>query len=291
VSDYTCTLASVHAYPIKSCGGVDLKQGLLIETGLELDRAWMVVNARGQMLTQREHPRMALVQCSFKGNNVVLRAPGMLALHLSLDRVEAPTHAQVWDDLVPVYDMGMLAAQWFTDFLQPGRHTPGQGLRLVRFNPEHQRLCDPAWTGTLPAQTAFADGYPLLVANTASLQDLNQRLVAAGAPAVDMRRFRPNLVLDGLPAFDEDHTKTLLIDTADGEVELRLVKPCTRCTMPDIDPDTALSAPLVGDTLAAYRADPRVDGAVTFGMNAVVVRGIEYLLQPGQTVRGRIAFD
>lgn len=291
MSDYNCTLASVHAYPIKSCGGVHLQQGLLIETGLEFDRAWMVVDAQGEMLTQREHPRMALVQCSFKGNDLVLRAPGMLALHLSLDRVEAPAHAAVWGDPVQAFDMGTLAAQWFTDFLQPGQHAPGQGLRLLRFNPEHPRLCDPHWTGELPAQTAFADGYPLLVANTASLHDLNQRLRAAGAAPVDMRRFRPNLVLDGLPAFDEDHTRELFIDTADGEVELRLVKPCSRCSMPNVDPATAQSAPAVGDALAAYRADPRVGGAVTFGMNAVVVRGIEFLLRAGQSVRGRIAFN
>ena len=291
MSEFTCTLASVHAYPIKSCGGVDLRQGLLIETGLEFDRAWMVVDRHGDMLTQREQPRMALVQCSFKGSELVLRAPGMLALHLRLDAVEARTDAQVWNDRVQAYDMGALAAQWFTDFLQPGQHTPGTGLRLVRFDPEHQRICDPKWTGSLQAQTAFADGYPLLVANTASLQDLNQRLAAAGVAPVTMQRFRPNLVLDGLPAFDEDHTRELLIQTADGEVELRLVKPCSRCSMPNVDPATALSSPIVGDMLSSYRADTRVGGAVTFGMNAVVVRGIEFFLQAGQAVHGRIAFE
>ncbi len=286
MSQFTCTLASVHAYPIKSCGGVDLRQGLLIETGLEFDRAWMVVDHHGQMLTQREHPRMALVQCVFKGSDLLLRAPGMLALHLRLDAVEEPTHAVVWNDRVKAYSMGALAAQWFTDFLQPGGR-----LRLLRFDPEHQRICDPQWTGTLQAQTAFADGYPLLVANTASLQDLNQRLAAVGAAPVDMRRFRPNLVLDGLPAFEEDYTRELFIQTADGEVELRLVKPCSRCNIPDVDPATARSSPAVGDTLASYRADPRVGGAVTFGMNAVVVRGIEFFLQAGQAVRGQIAFE
>ncbi len=291
MSDFTCTLASVHAYPIKSCGGVQLQQGLLIETGLEFDRAWMVVDRHGEMLTQREHPRMALVQAAFKGNDLVLRAPGMLALHLRLDAVEAATYARVWDDRVRAYDMGALAGQWFTDFLRPGNQTPGNRLQLVRFDPEHHRPCDPQWTGTLPAQTGFADGFPLLVANTASLQDLNRRLLAAGATAVDMQRFRPNLVLDGLPAFDEDHTRELFIETADGEVELRLVKPCVRCSIPNVDPATALSSPTVGDTLASYRSDPRVEGGVTFGMNAIVVRGIEYFLQPGQVVRGRIAFD
>ena len=288
VSAFTCTLASVHAYPIKSCGGVDLKQGLLIETGLEFDRAWMVVDRHGDMLTQREHPRMALVQCTFKGNELVLRAPGMLALHLRLDTVEQPTQAQVWNDRVKAYDMGALAAQWFTDFLQPG--APGAGLRLVRFDPEHVRACDREWTGTLPAQTAFADGYPLLVTNSASLHDLNQRLAARGAAPVTMQRFRPNLVLEGLPAYDEDYTRELIIETADGEVELRLVKPCSRCSIPNIDPATAGTSTDVADTLAHYRADPRVGGAVTFGMNAVVVRGIEFYLQAGQAVRGQIAF-
>ncbi len=291
VSEFTCTLASVHAYPIKSCGGVDLQPGLLIETGLEFDRAWMVVDRHGEMLTQREHPRLALVQCAFKGSELVLRAPGMLALHLRLDTVEQPTYALVWNDRVAAYDMGALAGQWFTDFLLPTTRAPGTGLRLVRFDPEHHRPCDPRWAGTLPAQTAFADGYPLLVTNTASLQDLNLKLAAAGAPAVDMRRFRPNLVLDGLPAYDEDHVRELFIDTAEGLVELRLVKPCTRCSIPDIDPATAQSSSAVTDTLARYRADPRMEGALTFGMNAVVVRGLECPLQAGQVVRGRLAFD
>ena len=300
MSEFTCTLASVHAYPIKSCGGVTLREGLLIETGLEFDRAWMVVDRRGDMLTQREWPRLALVQCTLKSSELVLRAPGMLALHLRLDTVEKATDAQVWNDRVKAYDMGDLAGQWFTDYLLSaasegaaagtGARAPGAGLRLVRFDPEHQRACDPQWTGALQAQTAFADAYPLLVVNTASLQDLNRRLAAAGAAPVDMQRFRPNLVLDGLPAFDEDHTLELFMQTPEGEVELRLVKPCTRCSVPNIDPATAQSSPEVGDTLAAYRADPRVGGAVTFGMNAIVVRGFEHTLQAGQAVRGRIGF-
>ena len=290
MSEFTCTLASVHAYPIKSCGGVTLHEGLLIETGLELDRAWMVVDRRGDMLTQREWPRMALVQCTLKSSELVLRAPGMLTLHLRLDTVEEATDAQVWNDRVKAYDMGDLAGQWFTDFLQPGARSRNAGLRLVRFDPDHLRACDPQWTGALPAQTAFADAYPLLVANTASLQDLNRRLAAAGAAPVEMQRFRPNLVLDGLPAFDEDHTLDLFIQTPQGEAELRLVKPCVRCSITNIDPATAQSSPAVGDTLATYRVDPRVGGAVTFGMNAVVVRGLEHTLQAGQAVRGRIAF-
>jgi uncharacterized protein len=290
VSEVTCTLASIHAYPIKSCSGVDLREGLLIETGLEFDRAWMVVDRHGEMLTQREHPQLARVQCNFKGSELVLRAPGMLALHLRLDTVEEPTAALVWGDRVAAYDMGPLAGQWFSDYLSASAHKPGAHLRLVRFDPEHHRACDPRWVGTLPAQTAFADGYPLLVANTASLADVNARLAAAGEAAVDMRRFRPNLVLSGLAAFEEDHLQELVIDTAEGEVELRLVKPCTRCNMPDINPDTAQASTAVSDALARFRADPRMNGALTFGMNAVVVRGVDCVLRAGQVVRGRLGF-
>lgn len=276
VNESMCQLSALHIYPIKSCGGVALTEGLLVETGLEHDRAWMVVDTTGDMLTQRELPRMALVQPIFKGGELVLRAPGMLALHLRLDAVEGPTRARVWSDVVKAYDMGDLAAQWFTDFL-------GQRLRLVRFDPEQQRLSDPAWAGEVAAENAFADGFPLLVANTASLTDLNARLAARGAAAITMQRFRPNLVITGLQAFDEDHVRELCLRTEQGPVRLRLVKPCVRCSIPNIDPLTAATSHEPGDTLSGFRADPRMDGGITFGVNAVVVEGLEAWLRVGQT--------
>lgn len=283
MSELACTLSGLHVYPVKSCGGVALTEGLLVETGLEFDRAWMVVDEQGDMLTQRELPRMALVQPTFKGSELMLRAPGMLALHLRLDTVEAATRVRVWDDIVKAYDMGPLAAQWFSDFL-------GRKLRLARFDPEQQRLSDPAWTGELAAENAFADGFPLLVANEASLADLNARLAAQGLAPVTMQRFRPNLVLSGLDAYDEDHLHEIVIATDQGPVRLRLVKPCTRCSIPDVDPLTAATSNQPGDTLAAYRADPRLKGGVTFGMNAVVVDGLEHLLRVGQAATAQWKF-
>ena len=276
VNESICRISALHVYPIKSCAGVALTEGLLVETGLEFDRAWMVVDLDGNMLTQRELPRMALVQPTFKGSELVLRAPGMLALHLRLDTVEAPTRATVWGDVVKAYDMGDLAAQWFTDFL-------GQGLRLVRFDPEQKRLSDSAWTGQVAAENAFADGYPLLLANTASLTDLNARLAARGAAAVTLQRFRPNLVITGLQAFDEDHLHELSLRTEQGTVRLRLVKPCTRCSIPNVDPLTATTGPEPGATLSGFRADPRMNGGITFGVNAVIVEGFDALLRVGQT--------
>jgi uncharacterized protein YcbX len=217
------------------------------------------------------------VRTQFRGGELVLRAPGMLALHLRLDAVEQATRVRVWDDVVKAYDMGALAAQWFSDFL-------GTSLRLVRFDPEQQRLSEPRWTGGVAAENAFADGYPLLVAGLASLADLNRRLAAQGQAPVGIERFRPNLVLDGLPAYDEDHVRELTIGTDAGPVRLRLVKPCVRCTIPNVDPATAQTSNAVGDALAGYRADPRMNGGITFGMNAIVIEGVERTLRVGQRV-------
>lgn len=284
MSDLTCTLSALHLYPVKSCAGVAVREALLTETGLDLDRAWMVVDAHGEMLTQREHPRLALVQTALGLNDVRLRAPGMLALHLALDAVEQPTRVRVWDDVVKAYDMGPLAAQWFSDFLGV------KGLQLVRFDPDERRLSDRAWTGELEALNAFSDGYPLLVASTASLAELNRRLALAGQPAVTMARFRPNVVLDLADAHAEDQLDTLTIESSQGPVVLKLVKPCTRCTIPDVDPLTADQGHAVADTLAGYRADRRVKGGLTFGMNAVIVGGLGHTLRAGAAVAATIAF-
>ena len=276
-------VSALFVHPIKSCGGIAVNDALLVETGLEFDRAWMVVDEQGEMLTQRERPRLALVVPTLRTQDMVLRAPGMLALHIRLDTVEAPTRVRVWDDVVKAYDMGALAAQWFSDFL-------GRPVRLVRFNPEQQRLSQARWTGAVQAENAFADGFPLLVAGQASLDDLNQRLAARGQAAVGMNRFRPNLVLGGLQPWDEDHIDEIEIDADGGLVRLKLVKPCVRCTIPNVDPATGETGHEPGDTLAGFRADPRMEGGLTFGMNAIVLSGLEHTLRPGQVTRLKWAF-
>ena len=283
MSDLNCSVHALYLHPVKSCAGIALRSSLLVETGLEFDRAWMLVDEQGEFVTQRELPRLALVQPALRHDDLVLRAPGMLALHVALDRVESPLSVRVWDDRVPAWDMGALAAQWFSDFI-------GRPLRLVRFDPQHRRLSDRRWTGAHEAQTAFADAFALLVTSTASLAELNRRLALQDTAAVDMRRLRPNLVLDGLEAHDEDHIDTLEIDTPQGVVELKLVKPCARCTIPGVDPDTGVQGHEVTDALASYRADPRMNGAVTFGMNAIILRGIDHMLAVGQNGRASYAF-
>ncbi len=287
--DLQATIARLFVYPVKSCAGVELPEVLLTETGLEFDRAWMVVDAAGEFVTQRELPRMALIQPQMKHMEMVLRAPGMLALHIAFDRVEKPVRAKVWKDEVAAYDMGDIAAQWFSDFLsEPGRP---QALRLVRFDPEHKRLSNPQWTGGVEAQNQFADGFALLVTSEASLAELNDKLVAAGHGAVGVERFRPNIVLAGIEAQDEDRIGTMHIATGEGEAQLQPVKPCPRCPIPDIDPKTAVRGTEVGDMLRSYRANPKVDGAITFGMNAIVLQGVEHMLKVGQPVAADYRFD
>ncbi|HEU4460763.1 MAG TPA: MOSC N-terminal beta barrel domain-containing protein [Methylibium sp.] len=280
-------LRSIHVHPIKSCAGVSVDEALLVETGLEFDRAWMLVDADGEFVSQRELPRMALVTPTLRHADLLLRAPGMLALHLALDAVEEPTRVRVWNDEVAAYDMGALAAQWFSDFLR-------QPLRLVRFDPEQKRLSAKSWTGPIDAENAFSDAFPILVASTASLDALNARLGARGHGPVGMDRFRPNLVIASgeFDAHGEDHVDELVFDTAEGPVRLKLVKPCARCPIPDVDPATGVfdTPRTVSETLAGYRADARLGGAVTFGMNAVIVEGVERALRVGQTGRATLAF-
>lgn len=283
--DVTAVLSRLFVYPVKSCAGVEVQEVILTETGLEFDRAWMVVDEHGNFLTQRELPRMALVRPQLKHYEMVLRAPGMLALHIKLDEVEAPVRVRVWADEVAAFDMGAVAAQWFSDFL-------GIKARLVRFDPEHQRPSNRKWTGDAVALNQFSDGYPLLLLSEASLANLNRKLVSSGAEAVEIERFRPNMVLGGesLAPHDEDRLACLEVATDQGIARLRPAKPCKRCPIPNIDPETALSHPAVTDALQGYRQDARLDGAISFGMNFIVLQGIDHSLKVGQRLTANFGF-
>lgn len=297
--DIQATIAKLYIYPVKSCAGIEMSDVVLYDTGLDYDRAWMVVDADGVFTSQREQPRMALVTPQFKRGELILRAPGMLALHVNIDAVEAAAQVEVWADKVPAFDMGDIAAQWFTDFLSltpaglPGANAPR--FRLVRFDPEHNRLASKQWTGGVDAPYQFADGFPLLVTSTASLESLNAKLLAAGHAAVGAERFRPNIVLAGLEAHDEDRLQNFRIAASDatGAVNVTLVpcKPCARCSIPNVNPVTGVASPEVNDTLQGYRANAQMKGAITFGMNAFIQGGVGATLRVGQKVSGNFKFD
>ena len=293
----SASIAQLWVYPVKSCAGISVLATPLTETGLEWDRAWMVVDAKGQAITQRELPAMALVQTRIRLSDIQLKAPGMLGLHLSMNEVEEPMSVQVWGESMPAYAMGTLASQWLGDFL--GQTERGKALltqrgpfQLVRFDPDHRRVSDTSWTGGEQALNQFSDGFPLLVVSEASLAELNRRLIEAGHQPVGMERFRPNLVLSGLAAHEEDQIRTMRIDVGGRSVTVQLVKPCSRCSIPGVNPQTGEVDDAVGQALAAYRRDAGLKGAITFGMNAIVTQGLvtadsdddEPVLRVSQTV-------
>jgi uncharacterized protein YcbX len=280
-------LNEIFAYPIKSCAGIALRRATLRETGLDYDRHWMVTDPAGGMVTQRAYPRMALIRTSFDDGDLLIDAPRMPTLRTPL-RAESlvdakPLRATVWRDTVDALDTGAHTAQWFSEFL-------GLPARLARFPPQARRTVDEKWTAPITTHTRFADGFPLLVVGQASLDDLNARLAAKGAPAIPANRFRPNLVIGGLDAYEEDHVGEMQI----GDARLRLVKLCTRCPMPTIDQTTGAPDPSWPheplDTLSRYRASEQFDGALTFGKNAVVVQGEGTALETGSEVEAGIEF-
>lgn len=279
------TLTQLVLYPIKSCAGLQLAQAELTIAGLSAhgvhDREWMLVSREGLFLTQREYPRMALVKPRIEGQALIVEAPGMppLSLPLAHDAAAPTLEVQIWDDRVNAADCGDPAAAWFADAI-------GGPCRLVRFRPDTVRPTSTKWTGGAPAQTRFADGYPLLLIGQASLDDLNAKLVAAGRAPLPMNRFRPNLVVDGIEAFEEDFVQAF---TGEG-VALRPVKPCARCPIPSIDQDSAQIGPDPIDILLTYRANPRMEGAVCMGMNCIVTEGLGASLRVGQELDAEIGF-
>jgi uncharacterized protein YcbX len=281
------SLTSLTIYPIKSCAGIALAQAEVTSLGLAADgvrdREWMLVDADGNLLTQRETPAMALIVPRIAGDELIVDAPGSASLSIPIP-LATLAHAQtldvrVWDDVVPACDCGGVAAAWFSRFL-------GVSCRLVRFHPQARRLASTKWTNGREVPTLFSDGFPMLVISEASLADLNRRLAARGRAALPMDRFRPNLVIDGIEAFEEDYAATITI----GAACLQPVKPCARCPMPSVDQATGQFGPDPLDILQTYRANPLVDGGITFGMNAILLEGENTVLQIGQQAEIDIAF-
>jgi uncharacterized protein len=292
--DVSGVISRLFVYPVKSCAGVEVSQSILGPTGLAMDRSWMLVDQSGEFVTQREQPRMALVTPRWRDQQLMLLAPGMSPLSLNHEPIGPPVSVTIWGETMPAFDAGDAAGRWFSRFLMPTLATApasaSANYRLVRFDPAQRRASNMRWTGGTTALNQFNDGYPVLLVGEASLDALNQRLRAGGHEAVGIERFRPNMVLAGLEPHDEDRIDELCIAAETQEVMLRLVKPCPRCPIPNIDPGTALSSPAVGDTLQAYRQDPRVDGAITFGMNAIALEGIGATLRVGERFQANFNF-
>jgi uncharacterized protein YcbX len=275
----TARLREIALYPVKGCRGLSMRSAMLAPTGFAIetggaaevgDREWVVVDEGGEFLSQREHPRMALIETTLTTTHLRLKAPGMLLLEVPFASEGDVLDVQVWNDRVAAVTQGEIADMWLSRFL-------GVPARLMRFDPEARRNSNARYTAPLAAPYKFADAFAVLVTNQASLDDLNRRLAAVSAAPVTMARFRPNIVLEGLAAYEEDYIRTLRI----GDVMLRAVKRCARCTVPGVDPDTGVESNVVPDLLATYR---RTNDGVMFGVNAIVIDGAGSELRAGAPV-------
>ncbi len=268
----TVRLTGISIYPIKSCGGIDLDEALLTHHGFEWDREWMLVDPHGQFLTQRSHPRMALIATELCPKFLTVRAPGMPALQIPLElNPDAPKlPATVWSHTTSARSEGQDADAWFSAFL----NSPA---RLVRWDPNQRRLSPSDWTQGIEAEARFADAFPYLLISEATLEDLNRRIPGGGS--LLMNRFRPNLVVSGCDAGAED----LLPEISDvsDEVQFLAVKPCTRCSITNTDQSTAVVGVEPLKTLAGYRRDPRFKAPV-LGQNLILLKGAGNRLRRGQ---------
>ena len=243
-------LVSLHLYPLKSAGGIQVAEARVDAVGLAHDRRWMVVDHSGRFLTQRSYPRMALLRTALSARALRVTGPDMDALELPLaEPIDAgPAEViPVWDKDRDAVSCGPEAAAWMSAFL-------GTECRVVR-------SVSPAGTSGLgprgTVRAGFADGWPALVISTASLDDLNARLPGP----LPMNRFRPNLVVDGIEPYGEDRWRRARV----GDVGIVGRKPCLRCATTTTDQDTAERGVEPLRTLATYRRAP--GGDVAFGMN------------------------
>ena len=245
------TVQDLYVYPIKGCGGTALTAAEVTPRGLEADRRWMVVDAAGHFLTQRELPRMALIRPVVDDTHLRLAGDGVsdtVAVPLGQDGPRRTV--TVWNDTCPAVSDGAAADAWLSAFLETEAH-------LVHLPDDYVRV-----DGRQLGQVGFADAYPFLIASQASLDDLNRRLAAHGEAPLPMNRFRPNVVVAGCEPYAEDTWARIEIEG----VAYAVVKPCVRCAVTTTDQATSARGREPLRTLATYRKTAK--GAI-FAQNAV----------------------
>ena len=243
-------LSALYRYPLKSSRAQPLDCASVSAIGIDGDRAWMLIDAKGRMITGRELPKLVLVDVVADAHGATFAAAGREPLHVRSDAFVIEQDCEVWKNRFTALRGDEFADRWFSEYL-------GTKCSLLYIGgvPGRRRL-----TGAPEIPLSFADGYPLLLIGQGSLDDLNSRL----AKPVPMACFRPNLVVAGSDAFAEDRWRQLRV----GAVLFDVAKPCTRCIFTTVDPDRGEKSvdrePLL--TLAKYR---RFDIGTCFGMNLI----------------------
>uniref|UniRef100_A0A2A4J1D0 MOSC domain-containing protein n=1 Tax=Heliothis virescens TaxID=7102 RepID=A0A2A4J1D0_HELVI len=247
-------LKTLSVFPIKSCGAILLNQAectlLGLKDGWLRDRVLMVVDEKNNFITARVYPELFAVEPSFKSSVLTLKHANMESVSVNLAEVVATQKrikAVVWGDPVPVYDCGREVSEWFTKVLNRNN----EKYRLVYYASENCRKMVKADkyykfgkndTGAFPDETSYN------LINEASVEDLDRRVEST---RITTNHFRPNFLLTGAKPYEEDNWKFVKI----GENVFEIIKPCMRCLLTTIDPETGIRDPKVEPltTLRKYR--------------------------------------
>ncbi|MGZ4956568.1 MAG: MOSC domain-containing protein [Methylobacter sp.] len=244
-------LSGIFIYPVKSLAGISANSWPVTGKGFQHDRKWMIIDNDRQFLSQRKLPKMALIKTALTNKNLILSAPGMENLSLPIEPVDGHIiNSIIWHDQCDARSVSTEADQWLSDFLK-------QDCRLVYQPDEVIRPVDPDYAKSTD-KVAFSDGFPFLIISENSLTALNHDMQLN----LPMARFRPNLVISGCPAYAEDSWRKITIDS----IDFRLPKPCSRCAIPTIDPETAQTGK---EPLTTLNRTRKWQNQVYFGQNAL----------------------
>ncbi|MBD2090766.1 MOSC domain-containing protein [Microcoleus sp. FACHB-1515] len=246
----TLTLTQLNIYPVKSAAGIALRSAQAQLRGLEFDRRWMITDLRGKFMTQRQFPRMALIQTQIEAGKLHLSAAGMESIAV-VPTENSPVKVEVWGDRCSAIPADDVVNGWLSKFLD-------RPCQLVYMPDDAVRPVDRNYAVDERDRVSFADGFPYLLISEASLADLNSRL----ATPLPMNRFRPNFVVSGCEPFAEDGWRKIRI----GSIGFHLVKLCSRCVITTVDQATGDRGQEPLATLGSYRLRK---GKILFGQNLV----------------------
>lgn len=246
-------ISEIWVYPVKSLGGIRLDQASVEERGLQYDRRWMIVDENNIFITQRVFTKMALIDVALEqdGMRISNRTEPGNEVFVPFEPVTAePVTVKIWDNWVEALTVSDEADKWLSKELE-------KNLRLVMMPMSTERKV-PVKYAKNGENVGFADDFPYLLISQASLDELNSRLT----DPVSMKRFRPNLVIAGTEPFAEDEWKKISI----GNLDFEILKPCARCVLTTVNPETAKKGVEPLKTLATYR---KSNNKIMFGQNVV----------------------
>jgi uncharacterized protein len=229
------TITSIFKYPVKSMRGLEQIEGLCNGEGIIGDRRWMVIDSSGAFISQRHLPALAKVSVIVKSDHIQLSHADFeeyLLLPIEPQGDFVAESVTIWNDCLSQVEGYLDSQAWFNITLGQFR---GKNLTLVKMPSVSQREVEPDLIGHGQAFTGFADGFPFLITNQNSLEKLNEALLKTKVEPIEMERFRPNIVVSGLDAFEEEKGGRMILECG---ASFELIKPCQRCQMITFDQKT-----------------------------------------------------